>query len=279
MSVTYGTGEAREWALEHLHGNTGCLSPTFTSDLRSLNEPAIRHDMALEAEIEMSGVLIVSECGTTFEELKQLTEITVDAANGKLHTLAHAALPTLEDNLALVRHAAEAGVSGVLLSYPMTFYPVSDDEIFEYTRAVAEETHLGVVLFPHSLWNFRRLHPGDFNPDLIDRLVNEVPNIMAIKSELGLPAAAGTAQMFERYAETLVVTDPLEENGPLWQRAYGMRWMGSSNYEAMGNQVPTYFNLLNEDKFEEAMEVYWRIHPTRQVNQALNSEAMAGTAL
>ena len=76
----YTPGEARAWALESLRGCCGCVSPTFTSDLSALNEAAIRHDVALEKQHGMSGVLIVSEAGTTPAEMRRFTEIVVDEA-------------------------------------------------------------------------------------------------------------------------------------------------------------------------------------------------------
>src|ERR1700730_303643 len=97
----YGPGEAREWALANMHGQCGCVMPTFRADLRGINEAAIRHDVALEKQLGMTGVLIVSECGTTVDELRGVTEIVVDEAGDELITVAHASLPTLEDNIEL----------------------------------------------------------------------------------------------------------------------------------------------------------------------------------
>jgi len=277
--AAYGPREAREWALEHLRGNCGCLLPTFTSDLRDVNEAAIRHDVALEKRYGMSGVLIVSECGTTLEELKRVTDIVVDEAGGELQTLAHASLPTLEQNVELIRYSEQAGVDGVLVSYPLTFYPTSEDDVFEYTRALTESSGLGSIVFAMYLWNFRRLHPSDFSPDLIGRLIDEVPAVMAVKTEIGTPGAAGIAQIFERYRHRVVVTDPIEANSPVWQRNYGMQWMGTSNYEAMAGEVPHYFGLLQEDRYEEAMDIYWRMHPIRQADAEVIGEAIRGTSL
>jgi 4-hydroxy-tetrahydrodipicolinate synthase len=275
----YGRGEAREWALETLHGQCGCLLATFTSDLRRINELAIRADVALEKQLGMTGVLIVAECGTTFDELKQVTDIVVDEARGELLTIAHASLPTLEDNIELARYSADAGVDGLLISYPLTFYPMSEDEIFEYTRTLAESSDLGSILFAMNLWNFGRLHPSDFSPDLIGRLIDEVPAVMAVKTEIGPPGVAGIAQIFERYRRRVVVTDPIEASAPVWQRNYGMRWMGTSNYECMGGEVPRYFKLLEQDRYEEAMEIYWRLHPIRQADAEIIGEATRGTSL
>jgi dihydrodipicolinate synthase/N-acetylneuraminate lyase len=275
----YGPGEAREWAREHLRGVTGCLLPTFTADIRGINEAAIRHDARLERDFGMSGVLVVAECGTTLDELKRVTDIVVDEVGADLYVVAHAALPTLADNVELARYSQAAGADAVLVSYPLTFYPQTEDEVFEYTRTLAEAGDLGLILFAMNLWNFRRLHPSDFSPDLIGRLIDEAPNVVAVKNEIGLPGLAGVGQIFERYRERVVVSDPLEQNAPLWVRAYGMRWLGTSNYECMAGEVPRYWNLLQEGRYEEAMEIYWRTHPIRLANGELTHQAMAGTAL
>lgn len=275
----YGPGEAREWALEKLHGQCGCVMPTFRSDLRGINERAIRHDVATEKRLGMTGVLIVAECGTTLDELKQVTDIIVDEAGDDLITLAQASLSTLEDNIELAQYSADAGVTGLLMSYPLTFYPSSEDEVFEYTKALAQSTHLGAIIFAMNLWNFSRFHPSDFAPDLIGRLIDEAPNIMAVKTEIGPPGTAGIAQIFERYRHRVVVTDPIEASAPVWQRNYGMRWMGTSNYECMAGEVPRYFKLLEEDRYEEAMEIYWRMHPIRQADAEVVGEASRGTNL
>jgi len=275
----YEPGEAREWALENLRWQCGCVMPTFSSDLRGINERAIRHDVAMEKRLGMTGVLIVSECGTTLEELKQVTDIIVDAAGDDLITIAHASLPTLEDNIELARYSAESGVTGLLMSYPLTFYPTTEDEIFEYTKTLAQSSSLGAIIFAMNLWNFSRFHASDFSPDLIGGLIDEVPNIMAVKTEIGPPGTAGIAQIFERYRDRVVVTDPIEASAPVWQRNYGMRWMGTSNYECMAGEVPRYFKLLEQDRYEDAMDIYWRLHPIRQADAEVVGEASRGTSL
>ncbi len=227
----------------------------------------------------MKAVLVVAECGTTLDELKQVTDVVVDEAGGDLVVVAHASLATLEDNVELAQHSAAAGADGVLVSYPLGFYPVTEDEVVEYTKRLVESSRLGGIVFAMNLWNFGRLHPSDFSPDLVGRLIDEIPGIMAVKAELGQPGTAGIAQVFERYRGRVVVTDPIEANAPLWQRAYGMRFMGTSNYECFGGEVPRYFALLEDGRYEEAMEIYWRIHPIRKADAEVVGEAMRGTNL
>ena len=48
--ASYKKNEARAWALENMRGVANVVIPTFTQDLKRLNETAIRYD--IEKEIE-----------------------------------------------------------------------------------------------------------------------------------------------------------------------------------------------------------------------------------
>lgn len=273
----YNPGEAREWALSSLRGVTGCVMPSFTQDLSELNEEAIVHDIQRERELGFSGFLIVAECGTTPEELKRFIDISVAEA-GDMVTVLQAAAGTLEENVELVRWAADAGVDLVMPSYPLGFYPQSGSEIVDYTRTLAQASHMGLVVFAMNLWNFERIHPSGFAVDWLEELIESAPNMVAIKNEVAEPGVAGIADVFRRFSGRVVVADPLEMNSPAWTTTYGMPWMGTSNYEYFGAEVPRYFDLLQDpDRYDEAMEIYWRIHPARQATGALMKEANAGT--
>jgi 4-hydroxy-tetrahydrodipicolinate synthase len=274
----YAKGEARAWALSELEGCCGCVLPTFTSDLDGLNETAIRHDIQLEKDYGYKAVLLVSECGTTEEEIRRVVEMGVAEAGDDLVTVAHASEPTLQHTIERVQHAERAGADLILLSYPMLFYPRTEEELFAFTKKVADSTSLGIMIFAMHLWNFGRLHPSDFNPDLMERLISSCDNVAVIKNEIGAPGVGGISEVFERFSDRVVVTDPLEMNSPAWTRAYGMRFMGTSNYECMAGEVPQYFTMLRDDAtYAKAMEIYWRLHPMRQVQARIQSEAGAGT--
>jgi dihydrodipicolinate synthase/N-acetylneuraminate lyase len=280
MPARYASGEAREWAREHLRGVAGCVAPTVTSDFSGLNEAAIRHDVRHEKELGFAGILLVGETGTTPEEMRRFVEIAVDEAGGDLLTILQASEPTLETNVALVRHAEDTGVDVVLPSFPSSFYPLSEDDVHAYYAALAGSTSLAMIVFAIHLWNFGRLHPSAFSPDLIGRLIDDCPNVAAVKNEIGAPGVAGIAQVFERFNDRVVVSDPFEMNAPAWVRAYGMQFLGTSNYEALGPAVPRIFDLLHTDGgFEDAMELYWQVHPARQANMQLMGATTGGTAV
>ena len=275
----YRRGEARAWARESMKGVCGCMMPTLNSSLTAINEAAIRHDVRLEKEFGFWGTLLVSECGTTAAEMRQVIDIAVDESRRiRLRTMLLASFATLDETVRMVTYAESAGVDLVLLSYPLTFYPMSEDDIYQYTRAVADRTNLGVMLFCIHLWNFTRLHPSSFSPALIGRLVKDVPNIVAVKNEIGGPGVAGIAEVFRRYKDEVVVSDPFEQNAPAWVTTFGMPFMGTSNYEYMAGEVPRYFNILQEGRFDEAMDVYWRLQPARKANAQV-AAGYAGSSL
>jgi 4-hydroxy-tetrahydrodipicolinate synthase len=276
----YGRGEAREWAREKMRGVCGCMLPTLNSSLTAVNERAIRHDVRREKELGFWGTLLVSECGTTKDEMRQVIDVGVDEARKVgLRTMLLASFPTPNDVIEMVQYAEGAGVDLILISYPMLFYPKSEEDVFAYTKAVADSTKLGCMLFCINQWNFGRLHPSDFSPALQGRLVDACPNIVAIKNEIGPPGVAGIAEVFYRFKDKVLVSDPFEQNAPAWTLTFGMQFMGTSNYEYMGGEVPRYFNLLQQGKFDEAMDIYWRLHPARQANAQVAAGFMGGIGI
>lgn len=259
----------------------GCLLPTLSSSLTAVNEGAIRHDVRREKELGFWGTLLVSECGTTKEEMCQVIDVAVDEAMSiGLRTVLLASFPTLDDTLEMVKYAEASGVDLVLPSYPLLFYPRSEDDVYAYTEAVAASTNLGVFLFAINQWNFGRIHPSGFSPALIRRLVDACDNVVGIKNEIGLPGVGGIAEVFRRFGDEVVVTDPMEQNAPAWITTFGMPFMGTSNYEYMGGDLVRYFSLLQDPAtFDEGMEIYWRLHPARVANAQVHAEFMGGTNL
>lgn len=276
----YEHGEARSWALESLKGCCGVISPTFTSDLSALNEAAIRHDVELAKEHGLTGLLIASEAGTTLSEMRELTAIVVDAAKNDLITILQASQPTLADTVTSVEQAAALGVDLVMPSYPLYFNPKTTDEVVHFTKAVADAGDIGVVIFAMDQWNFGRLHAAGFSVSLLEQMVNTIPQVVAIKNEVGGPGVGGIAAVFERFNGEVVVTDPLEFNAPAWIANYGMQFMGTSNYELMGPVVPRMFELLSDRAtWDQGMELYWQIAPSRRAHAAVCTPLVANSGL
>jgi len=263
----YTKEETKEWAHASMRGVSNVVMPTFSSDLKKLNEEAIRHDVRRSRELGFWGGLAVSECGTTVEEYIRFVEIAADEAGDDYHVMAHGSFDTLEDTITAGQGAAAAGADTMLLSYPPTFYPTSDDEVYDFSTRVMDEVPLATVLFAVHLWGYQRLHPAELSPQLVERLADH-PRAVAIKCEGGGNSNAPHVEVLRRCADKLLVSDPRESTAPGHVQWFGMPWMGTSNFQYFGDAVPRYFDLLHQGRWDEAMEIYWRIHPARTTRLA-----------
>src|SRR3546814_3816557 len=123
--------EARELAWENLEGVANVVIPTFTGELKGLNEAAIRHDIRHDIKLGFAGTLLVSEVALTLEEYGQYCAWAGDEAKGDLTLIYHASFNTLEETVAGARLAERAGAELALLSYPANFYAETPQEIYE----------------------------------------------------------------------------------------------------------------------------------------------------
>jgi 4-hydroxy-tetrahydrodipicolinate synthase len=254
-----------------MKGVANVIIPSFSQDLSSLNERAIRYDVSKEIEFGFWGALLVAETATTLTEYLQFTEWAADEAKGRLRLIHHASFNTLEENIRAAKGAEARGAQLVLLSYPANFYAQSAEEVYKYTAAFCEATNLGVILFPVPLWGFERIHPAGVPPEMIVQMVDEIPNIVAVKAEGGFPTIGGFVDMFRRVGKKVPVIAPLEGDGLPLKMLVEMQFMGTSNYEYYGPMIPRIFGLIQEGKCEQAMKLYWQIHPGRMANIAANS--------
>ncbi|MFF7656241.1 hypothetical protein ACFZCY_41550 [Streptomyces sp. NPDC007983] len=80
----YARDEARDWARENLVGVVNCTIPSFTADLRAINEKAIRHDTRLAIEHGFMGTLGVSEVSIQLPEYLDFLRVIKDEAGDRL---------------------------------------------------------------------------------------------------------------------------------------------------------------------------------------------------
>ncbi|MGH7906283.1 MAG: dihydrodipicolinate synthase family protein [Candidatus Binataceae bacterium] len=264
----YKKKEAREWARAKMHGVANVVIPSYTNDLRGLNERGIRHDIRHEIELGFWGTLLVSETALTVEEYGRFFAWSADEAKGRLHLIHHASFNTLAENIEATQVAEQNGADLILLSYPPCFFPETGEEIYDYTKAFCDAANLGVILFPVPLWGFERIHPAGIPPAIIARMVENIPNIVCIKAEGGMPAIGGFTECWHAFHDKLVVTFPIESEALPLATLVPMQFIGTSNSEYYGGTVPRIFKMIREENREKAMELYWRIHPARMANHA-----------
>jgi dihydrodipicolinate synthase/N-acetylneuraminate lyase len=275
----YQRRDARAWARDHLVGCSAVTLPSYSADLKRLNERAIRHDVARAAEFGFRYTLLCTEVAITPEENAQFTAWARETAGDKLGLFFHAAWGTLADNIEAVKLAERAGADIVLLSYPPQFWPTSEQDIYDYTKAFCDATDLAVMLFPIPLWGFERVHPAGMPVELVRRLLKDCPNIVAIKSEQGFPLPAGICEMYHHFRNEVVISCPIEGDVIPLMSVMDIQFSGTSNTAWMSDWFPKTFELARKGRWEEAMQRYWQVSPARNANGAVQAASAPGVSV
>ena len=265
----YSRDEGREWARESFRGVHNVIIPSYTNDLSAINEQAVRHDVRRNIEFGFAGALLVAETSITLDEYIRFVEIAADEAKGRMMLIHHAAFNTLEQNITAANRASAAGADLALLAYPPSFYPRTEREIYDYSKAFCDAVDLATMLFPVPLWGFERLHAASISVDVLERLVDDVPNVVAIKAEGGAPSVVGFAHVWHRLADRIVVSMPIIEHAISLATLVPLQVVATSNTEFYSSTAPTMLSLAQTGKYEEALSLLWQIAPAWKSNESV----------
>jgi len=277
--ASYRKHDARAWARQHLVGCSAVTLPSYSADLTRLNERGVRHDVEHVIDLGFRYTLLCSEVAITPAENAQFTAWARDTAGDRLGLFFHAAFGTLADNIAAAKLAAMTGADIALLSYPPQFWPTTEQEIYDYTKAFCDATDLAVMLFPIPLWGFERVHPSGMSVELVRRLLKDCPNIAAIKAEQGFPLPAGICEMYHHFRDEVVISCPIEGDAIPLMSVMKLQFSGTSNTAWMSDYYPKAFELAREGRWEEAMVMYWSVNSARNANGAAAQAYAGGTGV
>jgi len=74
----------KKWAKEHMKGAENTLFPSFTPDMKELDEEGIRLDVRQSIAHGFFSMMCATETGLTLEESKRFVRIAADEADGKI---------------------------------------------------------------------------------------------------------------------------------------------------------------------------------------------------
>lgn len=277
--VDYTKSEARAWAKEHWNGCIAVTMPSYTPDFSRLNDNAIRHDILKLKELGFAGTLLVTELNITPEENARFTAIAREAGGSDFQLFFHAAFNTLDENIHALSLAEKEGVDSVLLSYPTAFWPTTHDEVLDYSKKLAASTDLGVMLFGLPAWGFERIDNAGMPVPFVRRVLDEIPNIVAIKAEQGYPGIGGIMEMYHHFRDEVIISCPIEgETIPLMS-VLEFQFSGTSNTNWLSDYYPRAFELARTGQWEEAMKLWWQVSPARAANTAILTGSSVGTTV
>ena len=155
--------------------------PYLVSPIRTTGAVDAKVLARLSDDLVKAGVHGLTPLGSTGEfayltwaQRRRVVEVVVEAANGRVPVVAGVGSTTIADAEFQAREFERLGCSGILAILE-AYFPVPDEGVFAYFKAIAEAVSLPVVLYTNP--NFQR---SDLSLSVIERL-SRIPNIRYIK--------------------------------------------------------------------------------------------------
>lgn len=161
----------------HFHG----VFPYLVSPVHESGEVNADVLARLCSDLVKAGVHGLTPLGSTGEfayltwpQRRRVVEVVVEAVKGRVPVVAGVASTTIADAVFQAREFVNLGCNGILAILD-AYFPLSDEGVFGYFKAIAEAVSIPVVLYTNP--NFQR---SDLSLAVIDRL-SRIPNIGYIK--------------------------------------------------------------------------------------------------
>ena len=155
--------------------------PYLVSPIRTSGEVDGEVLGRLADDLIAAGVHGLTPLGSTGEfaylswaQRRRVVEVVVEAASGRVPVVAGVGSTTIADATLQAREFERLGCSGILAILE-AYFPIPDEGVFAYFKAIAEAVSLPVVLYTNP--NFQR---SDLSVAVIERL-SRIPNIRYIK--------------------------------------------------------------------------------------------------
>jgi len=155
--------------------------PYVVSPVRESGEVDAEVLARLCDDLIRAGVHGLTPLGSTGEfaylawtQRRRVVEVVIEAARGRVPVVAGVASTTIADAVSQAREFERLGCDGILAILE-AYFPLSDEGVFAYFKAIAEAVSIPVVLYTNP--NFQR---SDLSLPVIDRL-SHIPNIAYIK--------------------------------------------------------------------------------------------------
>jgi 4-hydroxy-tetrahydrodipicolinate synthase len=152
------------------------VSPLYPSG--EVNAPVLAR---LCGDLIRAGVHGLTPLGSTgefaylnWQQRRRVVEVVLEAANGRVPVVAGVASTTIADAVFQACELERLGCNGILAILE-AYFPVADEGVFAYFKAIAEAVSVPVVLYTNP--NFQR---SDLSLPVIERL-SRIPNVKYIK--------------------------------------------------------------------------------------------------
>nr|WP_294530552.1 dihydrodipicolinate synthase family protein [uncultured Blautia sp.] len=219
------------------------------------------------------GMTCLYPCGTTgemmyltVEERKQVAEIVVKQAAGRVPVFVHVGAWNQKDTIELAQHAAKIGADGIGVVTP-SFYAISDRGLVNYYKAVACSVPAD---FPVYMYGIKQNAINDLNKNVCQQVAEACPNVVGVKYSFpDMTRLQELMTVMDGKFEVLVGPDHLFEA----VCAVGGKGVVSGNAMCIREHYAALWKAIQDSDYELATKLQRRTNTLNSVMCAINNIA------
>ena len=235
------------------HGSYTVAVTPFTADGSGICIRSLKNYLDWQLQCRVPGVILLGSTGEfltiTDEERRLLVETAVEHVNGRMDILVGSMNAYTPKAVRYSREAEDIGANGLMV-IPPYYYTPTEDEIFNYYRAISE-----AVSIPIMLYNNPFTSNIDMSAKLVARLTRAFDNVRYIKE-----ASMDVGRVFEIVEETEGVMNVFAGERPV--ECFLLGAVGYVN--PFGNYIPyattRMWELCDEGRLDEAKNIQRLAH-------------------
>lgn len=151
----------------------------FTQDRSAVDVEALKRFMSWQVDSGVPGVIVLGTTGeylaVSDDERAAIVETTVKQVAGRAHVLVGTMNAYTPNAVRYSRQAEELGADGLMV-LPPYYYTPTDDEIWNYYKAISEAVSIPIMLYNNPVTS-----NVDMSAALVARLTRDFENIRYIK--------------------------------------------------------------------------------------------------
>jgi 4-hydroxy-tetrahydrodipicolinate synthase len=151
----------------------------FTEDRRAVDLDALKRFMEWQVTSGVPGVIVLGTTGEyltlTDDERAEVVATTVEQVAGRAHVLVGTMNAYTPNAVRYSKQAEELGADGLMI-LPPYYYTPTDDEIWNYYKAISEAVRVPIMLYNNPVTS-----NVDMSAELVGRLTRDFENIRYIK--------------------------------------------------------------------------------------------------
>ena len=220
----------------------------FTEDGSAIDTESWKKFLDWQVACGVPGIIVLGTTGefltVTDDERRQLVSATIEHTNGRMDVLVGSMNAHTPNAVRYSREAEELGADGLMI-LPPYYYTPTEDEIFNYYRAICEAVSIPIMLYNNPFTSH-----VDISAKLVGRLTRAFDNVRYIKE-----ASMDVGRVFDIVEETDGVMNVFAGERPVESCLLGA--VGYVN--PFGNYIPystsRMWDLLVAGRIEEATHI------------------------